>query len=483
MHDKHRLHPIAALLGFLKSLKDLIIPIIVFFFIGNNDSDSFVQLLKYIGIGVIFLWVVMKSFLSWYRFTYYIEHGELRIEYGVFVRNKRYIPKERVQTIDVTAGLIQRMFGLVKLQIETAGGTADAEAVLNAITTSEAGRIRTLLTDASEKEFTQVEEALVLEENYNEKYTISPKNLLILASTSGGIGVILSAIGAFLSQIDNIIPYEKLFHNLEDMFHFSVMFFVVIGMIGIFLAWLLSIMGTLLKYGNFTLERKSDELIISTGILEKRQITLPITKIQAVRIKQNPLRKILGFAAVYVESAGASSGKEADQSTILFPIIKDNQINQHLLKFVSEYELPSDYTSLPKRALVRLVLRVILPVVPVIAALTFFLRPWGVISLIFFPLACLLGYYQFKGAGFIVKGTQLSMKSRIFSTTVVLIHKRKIQAFESSQSFLQKRSRLQTIMVSIKSKVFGRNFKTVDLDEMYGAKIGEWYSYSKKPDK
>ena len=80
--------------------------------------------------------------ISWLRYTYRVEDGELRIESGVFVRKKRYIPFERIQSLDFSEGILQRPFGLVKVRVETAGssGSQDAEAVLTAITKAEAAR-------------------------------------------------------------------------------------------------------------------------------------------------------------------------------------------------------------------------------------------------------------------------------------------------------------------------------------------------------
>lgn len=42
--------------------------------------------------------VMALAFVSWLRFTYRVEDGELKIESGVFVRKNRYIRFERIQT-------------------------------------------------------------------------------------------------------------------------------------------------------------------------------------------------------------------------------------------------------------------------------------------------------------------------------------------------------------------------------------------------
>ncbi|MBD5011336.1 PH domain-containing protein, partial [Xanthomonas citri pv. citri] len=82
------------------------------------------------------------SIIKWRRFTYRIEDDEFRIEEGLFVTKKRYISIDRIQTMNTSAGLVQQIFKLVKLQIETAGGGKEAEAVLSAISVEEAERIK-----------------------------------------------------------------------------------------------------------------------------------------------------------------------------------------------------------------------------------------------------------------------------------------------------------------------------------------------------
>lgn len=89
--------------------------------------------------------LIVHAFLQWLRFTYRIEDGEFRIESGVFVRKKRYIKLGRIHSIDISEGIIQRIFRLVKVNIETAGGT-QADAVLSAISKRDAERINAFIS-------------------------------------------------------------------------------------------------------------------------------------------------------------------------------------------------------------------------------------------------------------------------------------------------------------------------------------------------
>src|SRR5690625_3674904 len=81
--------------------------------------------------------IIIFIFLSWLRFTYYVEDDELRNEQGILNRKKRYISINRIHKIDLTANVIHRLFRLVKVQIDTASNSGDAEVSLSAIRKSE----------------------------------------------------------------------------------------------------------------------------------------------------------------------------------------------------------------------------------------------------------------------------------------------------------------------------------------------------------
>ena len=198
-----------------------------------------------------------------------------------------------------------RPFGLVKVKIETAGSSGEAEAVLTAISKSQATIIQQALSSA--KDETSIDEQEVVKENKEIiLYQITPKELFLLASTSGGVGVVISAVIAFIFQFEEIIPYEKVFNGLEDFISSGVLVVSLLVFIGFLVAWAAALIGTMLKYAGFTVKKNKDDFIITRGLLEKRQLTIPSHLIQAIRLSENLIRQPLGLSTVYIESAGGS---------------------------------------------------------------------------------------------------------------------------------------------------------------------------------
>src|SRR5699024_7810236 len=131
--------------------------------------------------------VVIYSFLSWWRFTYFVEGDELRIEQGVLIRKKRYLSKHRIHKIDLTANVIHRLFKLVSVQIDTASNSGIAEVNLSAIRYRDAAALRKTLQ--KNKRF--VDGMADEEESVNPQKRITWKRLFIAGSTSGSAGIIV----------------------------------------------------------------------------------------------------------------------------------------------------------------------------------------------------------------------------------------------------------------------------------------------------
>ncbi|WP_246945327.1 PH domain-containing protein [Bacillus pinisoli] len=472
MINKKRLHPIAVLLRFIRSLRELAVPLIVFLFVGGG-GDGFFGSIYLVGMFVIIVGMLIYGILSWLRFSYRVENEELRIEFGVIVRKKRYIPLERIQSIDITSGVIQRLFGLVKLQVETAGGGDEAEAVLSAVTKEDAEELKIALSKRS------LEEEAGSDEKY-EQITLSPKDILIMATTSGGIGVVLSALFAFFTQLDDMIPYDYVYGFAKNIVGSSFILIAVgISMIILF-AWVFSIASALIKFGNYKLVKKGENLFITRGLLEKREMTIPIKRVQAVRIQENMIRQLIGYASIYIEVAGGAMDKKEDLSTYLLPLIHKKDVRYILERFTPDFIVEEAVNPLPKRAKKRYILRLLIPALIVSVAVCFLLNPWGYLSLMILPISVLLGIQMYKEAGWVLLDHRLLLQYRFINRHTVYAKKNRIQAFHLVHSFFQKKNRLASIVISTQSKLAGKHFKVVDVAEEDANQLYQWYSYEKK---
>lgn len=471
MFEPKRLHPISIVVHFIKGLKELIFPFIFLFIFGGSDGPGFNGWqLSFAGIFLIVS--LVTGILSWLRYTYRVEDGELRIESGLFVRKKRYIPFDRIQSLDFSEGIFQRPFGLVKVKVETAGssGLLDAEAVLTAITKADARLIQDVLSSVKNKEHTEVEDRI----EPTIIYRITPLELVLLSSTSGGAGVVISAVIAFVLQFDELIPYEKVFNELQGFISNGVMFISLSIFIVFFLAWIIAIIGTMIKYSGFAVNRDGEDLIITRGIIEKRQITIPLHRVQGILISENIIRQPFGLGSVFIESAGGSLEKDGSK-ILLLPIMKKQKIMSVLSELFEDYHVTTNIVHAPKRSRKRYTFRMlILPCILSIVAIIFF-RPWGYLALLLFPLAVVWAYLKHKDAGWSIENQQLTLTYRGIVKNTIFMKKGKIQTLSISKSYFQDQNKLATIEATIKSGIGGSGGTVVDLEASDTLEIYRWY--------
>lgn len=77
---------------------------------------------------------------------------------------------------------------------------------------------------------------------------------------------------------------------------------IVIALILMAISWIISTAGYVLKYANFKIERKGEEIRIVQGLFEKKEFVLKLHRIQAITVKECMLRQPFGYCAVEVEA-------------------------------------------------------------------------------------------------------------------------------------------------------------------------------------
>jgi len=415
--------------------------------------------------------------------------------------------------------VLQRLFRLVAVKVETAGGGNEPEVSLTAVTKQDANDLKKqLLIIHSEENAGDIDDVGDVSDLGNlcnvgdvgkvgdvgdiadvgdvDTETIPPLlatnsvfrnhhvwklsnyHLLLTALTSSSVGFVLMAMLALLPQLQEWLPDELISNTFGFLFRSSITFLSFLVLIIIFLSWIISIIGTLIKYGHFTIVKKGDEIEITRGILEKRQLTLSLNRITAIRVVETILRQPFGLATVYVESAGGGS-KDEQLSTILFPIVRKKQLLTQLAKIVPEYVFEQQIEPLPKRSRKKYIIRKVVPAAVIAVALIYFIPYGSVGATILLGLALFLGNLQYKNAGIGKNSNFLWISFRTISRTLVIIPKRRIQALEARQSFIQRFRCLFTVQASILTSISGKSFRSIDVSEEQKEAVLAWYSYQK----
>ena len=313
MSSERHLHPVAMLIGAVSTLRrwigGLVIPGI--FLLMSQGFSLRTVVLFLLAVIVVATLAALWGFLSWRATTYVVTGNSFRLNRGVFQKSERTIPLDHVQSVDTVQGVIQRAFGVYEVRIETAGGGAsEPDASLSALDRTAAQSLRREIEGSQRERVEESEGPTVLRR-------LSTRDLLIAGATSGQIGVAFSLIAVGSQFFDDFLADDFVRRLIETLAPNWLMVVLIFVPVGLLLAWFLAIAGTVLAYASFTLSREGDFLYIKRGLLERREATIPLSRIQAIRVTEGVLRQPFGLAAVRVESAGY--GEDSGVSTMLFP--------------------------------------------------------------------------------------------------------------------------------------------------------------------
>ncbi|MGG0669143.1 PH domain-containing protein [Lederbergia citrisecunda] len=493
--QRYKLHWITAIIEMLKTLKEAILPLVVLIFAngwkGGGTGLWYVDYLSFIIFGVLIISLFVSGIIKWKRFEYWFEDDELRIESGLFVKKKRYIPFDRIQSLDYTEGIFHRPFRLVKVKVETAGSSSakQAEGELTAVTKEAAKRVEIEMAEAkkrqkempvvAEGEATNlIAEIPVEEESAHRKiFTMTTKDLLVLATTSGGVGVILSGAAIFLSQFGELLPFEWMFEEISAFIRFGVLIVAIAVFLGLLGVWILSVGMTLLSHYNFTIELDKEDIVITRGLLEKKKVTVPLKRIQSVVVVENPFRKLFGYATIAIHSAGGSVGQSSKIN--LFPIVKRGKVEAYLEEIFPDLHVEEPTKKLTVKGRPFYYRIDFVWMLPVIGALTYFFFPYGLFSLAIIPVIIAYGMWQHRSAAYDIAGNQLTMRFRTFSLQTAYMMKKRIQSMEMKQSYFHRRKGVASVIANIKSGmgVYHATVQHMDVEE--AEKILLWYEKSK----
>lgn len=486
--ERFKLHPVSAVVDFVKGLKELILPFLILFFANgfnitfNPGDGNFWSSLIPLGIFMLVILIrLINGIIKWWTYVYWFEEKELRVEYGLVVRKKRYIPFDRIQSFNYKEGIFHRIFGLVQVMVETAGSTnGKPEVILTAITKDAANQIEIVTrkrTEEAQGNMLQNDAVVSIQkapENTRVIHKMNTKDLIILATTSSSMGVVIAGVAAVLSQFAEFIPFEWIY---EEVSHFVKFGFVIVALAvfaSFLITWVIAVILTFINYYGFTVIEENERLTITRGLLEKKKVTIPLNRIQAIKIVENPMRQLFGFTAVTVESASGGFEREEKKIT-LFPLIKKNHLFKPLQDLFPECEWEQTLTKPPKKAKPFFYRIDFIWLLPVVGLSTYFWFPYGLLSMLIVIPVIMLGVWQFKTTGYAINGNQLTLCYRIFSRVTFIVEKKRIQAMESRQTYFQRRREISNVEVTVMSGITGATAKVPNLENGDVEELMEWF--------
>jgi putative membrane protein len=436
MTSRQRLHPAAFLVHALGGLREVLLPAVVILLVnrGGISTSAVVGILAVAASAAI-------GWLRWRSTEYWVDGAALHFVSGVLSPDEKTIPIARVAAVDEVAGPVQRIFGVVALHVQTAGGGAHGEIVLSAVTREAAEALRELLARGA-----------AAPEEQGPAWRLSWPRLAIAAVTGPQLGAALPVIGGIAGlapQIDERALVDRLPDTAAG---WETLAAAAAG--GVLV---LALAGTVVAFGGFTVHRDARRLRLQRGVLFRRVASVRVERVHAVRIVEGLLRRPLGLCAIRMELAGYA--KEPSAAQTLVPLCRRDEAERLIERLMPELAPSHGPLQRPPRRAVR---RYVLPpalagsvaaavVVTLVAAIGGTDRAWPAIA-IGSILGALVGAARARAAGWRFAESVIVVRRHEISarvTTVALAAR--VQDFGLAQTLLQRRAGLGAFSLAVSS--------------------------------
>jgi putative membrane protein len=438
--EQHRLHPAAIAVLALKALRDAAVPIVIVVLVRGLDMGALERNAFYLLIGVAV--AALAGFVSWRSTSYAVDERGVHFRSGIVSTKATTVPLNRIQGLDTVAGPVQRLFGVVSLQVQSAGGGKKGEIVLEAVGPAAVERIRAAVR-AERPELPEAASALPVAWR-----RLGRRELVVTALTAGQLGVILPALAGAFQLLSNTVSNERDFEDATRLLPDSTSGWELAVVALALVAWALSAIGSLVSFAGFSVARDGDRLRIRRGLFQRTDAVVPIRRIHAVRVVEGVLRRPFGLATLRLEVAGYA--EEASAARTLYPLLRRAEVAAFLTELLPELaDEPDGLTAPPARAARRYVLP------PAVAGLVVgggacllvpSASPW---PLLLAPLLALNGWWTFRAAGWRLRDGRLAMRSRRLARTTLLTRAARLQQHATAQNPFQRRAGLADLAVAV----------------------------------
>lgn len=423
-------------------LKALFVPLMVALMKADTKFTGYF----FIGLVLILMICSIYAYLSYRRFTFYLDENkqEFVINKGVFNLTQLVVQLDKIQQVNIDQNLLQKVIGIYGLKIDTAGAEGH-EVSIQAIPETLAHSLRDHLLSrknipATIAPGTQSEETEIIP-----LLKISTATLFKTGLTSNygrSIGLLLAFIYPLYHTSKELLQalkmdqgqVENLVEGLISLFSVSIILLVIL-----FIIIAINVIGTLVRYFDLQISKHRHSLLIAAGLFAKKNTLLNPDKVHITAYSQNYFQKKLNLLNVNLKQATSGHqqhGKEMKSANLEIPgcnaMERDQVIGMILGKVPPHAALfVPDWRFLNLPVLFKVVL-------PLLAYLIFALHIPEVA--VFWPLcisyaviAVIMIYISYKKHRLTVDDEFIVKQSGIWDITKEIILPHKIQAITTFQ--------------------------------------------------
>lgn len=332
--------------------------------VGGNVAKDLPGVIA-IAIAIVALSVV-SSVITWHTRTWELTDAGIMLRSGLVTSRQLQVPYEHIHTVNMSSNLVERVLGLMTLDLDTGAASSEGEAT----------RIRGLqagIAEALREELFRRKAAVLADQGLDARtadadasaeaddeasptapapspdacYTLTTAQLVFAALTEARVVAQAVAFLILIVQGINLLQESELV-NLSDVAGDIAVLPValLIGVAALLLALALivgfavSFVMSLIGYAGYRAERAAGRISVERGLLSRTSHTVALERIQSINIRQGFIRQLIGYAEVrasVVGAIGSSDETSTADGVVLHPFIRVTEVDAFLASIAPDF--------------------------------------------------------------------------------------------------------------------------------------------------
>lgn len=398
--------------------------------------------------------------IRWLRLEYRVGEHEIRIDSGLFERNSRAIPFDRIQDVDIEQGPVQRLLGLAQVRFETGAAAGANDGVLHTISLERAEALRRQVRANRTRVSAlapALDPAMPIAEG-EPVFAMSNRRLIIAGLFNFSLAVLAGLFG--LSQtvgdVAGFDPFSRRFWTQAlamsaplQAYFLAHQFVVVAAGAAVLLALgsATGIVRTVLRDYRFRLDRVARALRRRRGLLTLTDVSLPLARVQAAIVATGPLRRALGWFELKFQSLAQDEAGKGDH--VVAPLARAEEIGRILGELNWPAGPPDPAWKNVSRAYLYLFLLAMVPLAAIGAVQALFV-PWlGAVTIVLVAAASLLRILAWPRTRYALDGEHLFIEGGWWQQHRLLLPRARVQSADVSDNALTRLFGVATVRLGV----------------------------------
>lgn len=397
-------------------------------FVAKKDSTA-----TFIEFGRNAFWLLLSLsmlyiLVDWWQTTFQLNEHHLTKGSGIFVRKTQQIPVSQLEQATVKRNWFHRLTKTVAYTYQL----ADANEQLT-------------ISMIDERKMNLFQATPI----YRGDVIFRPayRQLIKASFTSLRFLLVIPFMATLYSKVDHFIHLEPYTVNFIEKVKTDNVWLVwtVIGYVVV--SVLCALIFTFIKFGQDRVLKDGDKLIIQKGMINQSKVTIELTKISGVEVRQSFLKRLLGLAEIRLQF----KSKDENDLQSIYPYFEYEQAIAFVNVHFPEFAICGKQEKLTKASLIPRLFRASILVI-VLWIGCYVGREWlpiayywlGVGLTLMVLLGVALAYKQFC---FAIDRERIQLRHGVFGSKLTILRFRNISSLEVEESMLQRWFGLRTMTV------------------------------------